>query len=62
MFGERFSTMAGVHIHFEEQGVEAERGNCEGCKERKPVYPWPLPGFGVKCAMCIVVESKGETA
>lgn len=62
MFGEQFRTMAGVHIHFEAQGVQPEEARCEGCRERKPVYPWPLAGFGTRCAMCIVMESQNDAA
>ena len=63
MFGEKFRTMAGVHIHFEEQGVEPESARCEGCQQRDvAVYPWPLPGFGTRCAMCIVTESQQDAA
>lgn len=62
MFGERFRTMAGVHIHFEEQGVKPQPGRCEGCRQDGHVYPWPLPGFGTRCAACIVVESQQDAA
>lgn len=59
LFGQKFSTMTGVHDHFAEQGVEPVMGNCDGCKERRPTYPYPLPGFGTRCAMCIVMGTTG---
>lgn len=59
LFGQKFSTMTGVHDHFAAQGVEPRMACCDKCAERKPVYPWPLPGFGSRCAMCIVMETTG---
>lgn len=59
LFGEKFRTMAGVHDSFAARGIEATTDECGRCERRKSVYPWPLPGFGVRCAMCIVMETTG---
>lgn len=56
---EKFRTMTAVHEHFAAEGIEGVRGKCGRCERRdSPIYPWPLPGFGVRCAMCIVIESQ----
>lgn len=58
---EKFRTMAAVHEYFAAEGVENVRGTCGRCGDRDdPVYPWPLPGFGQRCAMCIVIESQED--
>jgi hypothetical protein len=60
MFGEKFSSATGVFMHFEEQGVTPRTGDCGRCGARGHVFDWPLPGFGQRCAACIVIESGGH--
>jgi hypothetical protein len=60
MFGEKFTSATGVFQHFENQGIAPAEGQCGKCRTRGHVFDWPLPGFGQRCAACIVVESGGH--
>lgn len=60
MFDQVFSSVTGVHLHFQEQGIAPRVGDCGRCSQRGPVFDWPLPGFGQRCASCIVIESGGH--
>lgn len=64
MFEKRFSSLFGVREHFRKQGVEPVAGVCEGNGDDAPtaLYPWPLEGFGLRCAACILRESRNKGA
>lgn len=54
---ETFGTVSGVHAALGDQCQP--RGECVACKRTQvTVYPWPLPGWGMRCAVCIVKESQ----
>ena len=58
---EQFNTISGVAEAF--RGQETPNGKCESCQQgRRTVYPWPLPGLGLRCAPCIVKESQQDAA
>ena len=60
MFGEKFSSATGVFMHFEGQGVTPRTAATAVARARGHVFDWPLPGFGQRCAACIVIESGGH--
>jgi hypothetical protein len=60
LFSQSFNTTTAVFAHFEREGVRPTREDCDGCHDRHWVFPWPLPGFGVRCAACIVIESRRQ--
>lgn len=58
---ETFHTTTGVSNALGSQAQEG--GCCVACKRvRVTVYPWPMPGLGMRCAVCIVKESQDTDA
>ena len=58
---ESFGTISGVAAAM--RSVAVPNGQCVAChKGRRTVYPWPAPGLGLRCAVCIVKESQENDA